>query len=406
MLSQAIILAGGRGTRLGSVTKTVPKPMIEVGGRPFLETIILNLKYYGFKDILLSVGYLADVISDYFSDGSRYGLNISYAYEETPAGTGGIFALGQKKLDECFLVLNGDTIFDVNYYDLYHLFKESGANGAVALREVEETCRYGTIELNGEYIVRFDEKGKTGRGLVNGGVYIFSQKIVKYIDRIPYSTETELMPRLVQAQSLVARPYQGFFIDMGLPNSLAQAREQVPVWWRKPIAFLDRDGVINKDTGHVGTVDKFEWVKGAPEAIRTLNESGYRVVIVTNQAGIARGYYSEAQFLTFMDWMQEELKGMRAHIDAIYYCPHHPDKGQGAYKQHCDCRKPKPGLLLQAIDEFQPDKKRSFLIGDKKSDLEAANQLGIAAYQFNENWKLLEFVENHIKSKIYCTGII
>jgi len=393
VLSQAIILAGGRGTRLGNVTKTVPKPMIEIDGRPFLETLVLNLKYYGFKEILISVGYLAEVISEYFGDGSRYGLNISYAYEKTPAGTGGVFALYQEKLEDCFLVLNGDTIFDVNYYELYQLFNEAGASGAVALREVEDTSRYGAIELNGKHIVRFDEKSKSGRGLVNGGVYIFSQQIVQYINRIPYSTETDLMPRLVQARRLVAQPYHGFFIDIGLPDSLVYAREQIPGWWRKPVAFLDRDGVINKDSGYVGTVDRFEWVKGAPEAIRLLNESGYRVVIVTNQAGIARGYYTETKFLTFMAWMQEELKGMRAHIDASYYCPHHPEKGQGVYKQQCECRKPKPGLLLQAIDEFQPDLKRSFLIGDKESDLEAGRRLGIAVYQFDESWNLLEFVK-------------
>jgi D-glycero-D-manno-heptose 1,7-bisphosphate phosphatase len=398
VLSQAIILAGGRGTRLGNVTKTVPKPMIEVGGRPFLETILLNLKYYGFKKIILSVGYLADIISDYFGDGSRHGLDICYVSEETPAGTGGVFALCREKLDDCFLVLNGDTIFDVNYYDLYQLFKESGASGAVALREVEDTGRYGAIELNGEQLVRFDEKGKNGRGLVNGGVYIFSKTIIQYVDRIPYSIEKDLMPRLIQTHSLVARPYHGFFIDMGMPESLDRAYEQVPIWWHKPIVFLDRDGVINKDNGYVCTADRFEWVNGAPEAIRMLNEYGYRVVIVTNQAGIARGYYSEAQFLTFMDWMQEKLKGMRAHIDAIYYCPHHPDKGQGAYKQQCECRKPEPGLLLQAIDKFQPELEQSFLIGDKESDLQAAYRIGLTAYQFNENWDLLNFIKGIIQN--------
>lgn len=393
MLSQAVILAGGLGKRLGEVTKTVPKPMIDVGGRPFLETLILHLKYYGFKKIIITVGYLAEIITTYFGDGSRYGLHIIYANEQTPSGTGGFLSLFKDLLNENFLVINGDTIFDVNYYDLYQLFKDSNAQGAIALRQVSDTQQYGSVELNGELIISFDEKGRKGQGLVNGGIYLFKQEILQYVNKIPFSLEIDLMYYLIDKQLLVGRSYPGFFIDIGVPESLAIAHEQVPSWWNKPIVFLDRDGVINKDHGYVCSQDRFQWTEQAPEAIRFLNEQGFRVVVITNQAGIARGYYDEIQFSVFMDWIQEELKNIGAHIDAVYYCPHHPTEGLEKYRQKCDCRKPEPGLLIKAIQEFRPLLEQSFMIGDKESDLQVASRVGLRAYHFNANWNLLEFIK-------------
>jgi D-glycero-D-manno-heptose 1,7-bisphosphate phosphatase len=145
----------------------------------------------------------------------------------------------------------------------------------------------------------------------------------------------------------------------------------------KPCAFLDRDGVVNEDTGHVHTPGEFRFMPGMPDAIRMLNDAGWLVVVVTNQSGIGRGLYSEEEFEEFTCWIGERLAEAGAHVDATYHCPHHPTEARGEYLADCECRKPGPGMLLRAIAEFHPDVERSFMLGDKPTDMEAARAAGV-----------------------------
>lgn len=391
-MKQAVVLAGGFGTRLGEITTACPKPMLVVGGRPFLEILIRNLQCFGINKILLSVGYLSEVISDYFGDGSDYGVDISYVVEDTPAGTAGVLYLARDRLDDVFLVLNGDTLFDVNFHWLYQLLDRTQASAAIALREVDDVSRYGAVRMDGNYVSGMSEKEQKGAGLISGGVYIFHRQVLDYVSGSPLSLENDVLPNLISNRKLIGSSCNGFFIDIGVPESLESAQKLVPQWWRKPIAFLDRDGVINIDHGYVSDPDRFTWVDGAIDAIRLLNDSGYRVVIVTNQAGIARGYYTEEQFLSFADWIDDQLAIAGAHVDAWYYCPYHQDADLVQYRRDSKCRKPKPGMLLDAIADFGPDLDRSFLIGDKESDIEAAENAGVSGYLFDERMNLKEFV--------------
>ncbi len=161
---------------------------------------------------------------------------------------------------------------------------------------------------------------------------------------------------------------------------------------RKPIAFLDRDGVLNKDLGYVCTPERFQLTDGAPEAIRRLNEQGYRVVVVTNQSGIARGYYSQQEFERFMEWVVARLAKSGARLDAYYYCPHHPTEGIGPLKTVCRCRKPQPGMLEQALRDFPTRVEASFLIGDRANDLVAAERAGLRGILFDSSGNLEETV--------------
>jgi D,D-heptose 1,7-bisphosphate phosphatase len=151
---------------------------------------------------------------------------------------------------------------------------------------------------------------------------------------------------------------------------------------RRPAAFLDRDGVINVDTGHVHRSDDFRWMPGMPDAIKLLNDAGWLVIVVTNQSGIGRGLYTEAEFADFTAWIDGMLARAGAHVDATYHCPHHPTEAKGVFRRHCDCRKPAPGMLLQAIAEWQPDLERSFVLGDKLSDLAAAEAAGLRGVRY------------------------
>jgi D-glycero-D-manno-heptose 1,7-bisphosphate phosphatase len=151
---------------------------------------------------------------------------------------------------------------------------------------------------------------------------------------------------------------------------------------KRPAAFLDRDGVLNEDLGYVYESSRFKWLPGAIEAVKWLNERGYLVIVVTNQSGIARGLYTEAQFQALTDWMCSELGRHGARIDAVYHCPHHPTAGKGQYRVECNCRKPGAGMLEQAADDFAIDLDKSFLVGDSQRDLDAAKAFGVRALHF------------------------
>lgn len=151
----------------------------------------------------------------------------------------------------------------------------------------------------------------------------------------------------------------------------------------RPVAFLDRDGVLNVDREYVHRADQLEWIAGVPEAIRLLNDSGYLVIVVTNQSGVARGYYDETAVVELHRHMRDHLGARGARIDAFYYCPHHPDGKISPYAMRCDCRKPGTGMFEQAARDWPIDRARSFMIGDKDIDIAAATAFGIRSARFD-----------------------
>lgn len=393
MLDQAVILAGGRGTRLGNLTSQTPKPLLPVGGRPFLEYVVWNLKRFGIGRFLFSVGYHSEQIIEHFGDGTRFGILIDYAIEEAPLNTGGALLFAANKLDDAFLVTNGDTLFDLNYLDVALLVQRNSTLVGMALRQVADTRQYGEVRLDGELIREFSEKAGGGPGLVNGGMYLMQRQVLKKIPPGSSSLERDLFPGLAANRQLAGKAYDGFFIDIGLPESLDQGHTIVPQWKKKSAVLLDRDGVLNIDHSYVHDEEGFVWVAGAPEAVKWLNDQGHVVIVVTNQAGIARGFYSEYDFLLFTKWINEQLRIRGAHIDATYYCPHHPSEGIGVYKKICDCRKPASGLIKRVIAEWNIDVQRSLLVGDKEIDLMAAGDSGLSAVLF-KGGNLLDFIQS------------
>jgi len=387
---QALILAGGFGRRLGNITKDVPKPLLPVGGRVFLEHLIWNLKRHGIRKILLSVGYLANRIQEHFGDGSDFGVSIEYVVEDSPAGTGGALKLAADWLDEWAFVLNGDTLFDINYLDLA-LAVGDRCLAAMALREVDDCSRFGKVLLQGQLIKGVIEKAALGPGKINAGVYLVNRRVLDYMEAVPCSLERDVFLKLADEGLLVGRSYNGLFIDIGVPESLARGQKILASWQRKGAIFIDRDGTLNVDRNYVNSPERFEWIAGAPEAVKWLNDHGYLVIVITNQAGIAHGYYSEQEFRQFSDWINDCLAEHGAHIDAVYYCPHHPEHGNGDYKRICDCRKPGSGMIEAALGDWDIDPSRSLMIGDKDSDVQAAHAAGIRGELF-DGGNLIDFL--------------
>lgn len=298
-------------------------------------------------------------------------------------GTGGALAQVAEALDEHFVLLNGDSFFDINLRALTAAPLPEGG-GRLALRMVEDTARYGSVRLNDSKISAFVEKNPdlTGPGLINGGIYYLDRAMVSRIEA-PSSIESDVFPELVREGRLEGLPFEGYFLDIGLPETLAQAQRETAALRVRPAAFLDRDGVLNEDHGYTHRVDDLAWMPGAREAIRLLNDRGYRVIVVTNQAGVARGFYDEDAIGTFHAGMQAQLAEAGAFVDAFYHCPYHADGKVPAYtvEDHPD-RKPNPGMILRALKDWHVDKDKSFLIGDKPSDMEAARRAGLPGHLY------------------------
>jgi D-glycero-D-manno-heptose 1,7-bisphosphate phosphatase len=346
---------------------------------------MLNLRRFGFTEFVLLAGYQSGVVDEKYAEDSSFAqelkASITVVVEPSPMGTGGALKYARAHLRDEFLLLNGDSIFDFNYLDLSNCAYEDEPQDwlcRVALLPVENATRYGFVDLEGSRISAFREKPATPQsGLINSGVYWLKSAMLDTIDDNPRSLEQEVFPRLVSEGRMIGRRYQGFFIDIGIPEDLEAARAHLSDNLRKPAAFLDRDGTLNHDDGYTHKIEGFRWIDGAQSAIRRLNDAGYLVFIVTNQAGIARGYYEAEAVDTLHDWMSGELSEIGAHIDDIRYCPHHPEGTVPALTTACDCRKPNTGMLEDLIAQWNPDMSHSFMLGDTDKDAEAGIAVGI-----------------------------
>jgi D,D-heptose 1,7-bisphosphate phosphatase len=405
-VKQAAILIGGKGTRLGDAVRNIPKPLLEVCGRPFVEHVMMNLRRFGFDDFILLAGYQSAIVREQYGAESAFArelqANITVIVEPSPMGTGGALRYARDYLQNEFLLLNGDSIFDFNYLDLCNCEYPQEPEDwlcRIALLPVEKATRYGFVELRDAKILAFREKPTTPQsGLINSGVYWLKSTLLDFITTNPCSLEQDVFPKLAAQGLLTGRVYRGYFIDIGIPEDLQRARDNLTAHLQKPAAFLDRDGTLNHDDGYTHKIEDFRWMDGAKAAIRKLNDAGYLVFVVTNQAGIARGYYDGAKVDALHSWMQDELADEGAHIDDFRYCPHHPEGTVPELAIVCDCRKPQSGMLKRLIERWKPDTSRSFMLGDSDKDAQAGNAIGISGRKIDPS-RLLQEVESLIASR-------
>ncbi len=382
---QCVILAGGLGTRLGDMTKQRPKPLLPVGGKPFLSYLVQEAIRFGFKRILLLAGYLSDQIVDFAQDIAQDlppGVSISVISEPVPMGTGGALRFALPQLEEQFYLLNGDSWFCFNWLELAAVASSKDDWDAVlSLRTLEDTGRYGVVRLDGQQVTEFHERGVGGPGYVNAGVYLLKRSFVaSFPDKA--SLERDLLPMQAVAGRVLGVPTHGFFIDIGIPEDFATAQVSVPKQLVKPAVFFDRDGVLNQDHGYTHKPDDLTFVDGAEMAVKRLNDAGYYVFVVTNQSGVARGYYEESAVTTFHTEMQRRLRSLGAHVDDWRYCPFLLGAPLKNYDRAHPWRKPEPGMLIDLMTSWSVDVERSFLIGDKATDIEAANRAGIEGFVY------------------------
>ncbi|RXG97719.1 HAD-IIIA family hydrolase [Bradyrhizobium zhanjiangense] len=396
MLRQAVILVGGLGTRLGERTKTVPKPMLEIGGRPFLDTLIDELaRYHVFDEILLLAGHKAEIVETHYSGAAKGRSKILVSRETEPLGTGGALVHARDLLHDRFLLLNGDSLFDFNLLDL--IARAQGGRVHMALRDGVVGDRYGRVVLDGDVVRDFIAPGAGATGPVNAGIYVVDKSILADIAKLPASLEQDVFPRLAASGALRGTAYRGYFIDIGIPDDFVRADYELREKLRRPAVFFDRDGVLNHDSGYTFETHKLEWIEGAREAIKAVNDAGYFAFVITNQSGVARGYYEEHHVVALHNWMADQMALIGAHVDAFEYCPDHPDGTVARYCRTSDRRKPAPGMITDLIKRFPVDMTRSMVIGDKQSDIEAAQAAGVAGYLF-QGGNLEAFVKQCLAS--------
>lgn len=359
MLRQVLILAGGRGTRLGALTDTVPKPMLDVGGRPFLEYLLWNLRRFGLDNIVLSTGYRAEAIESHFGDGREWGVAVACSREARPLGTGGGVRQALPLLDEAFFVLNGDTLFDCNYLDLA-LLLEGGARAALALRQVGDASRYGSVACDGVRVVRFGEKFQSGPGLISAGVYALTRQAAALLPPGESSIEQFLFPALAARGELAAKAYPGFFLDIGLPETLAQAGRVLPAWRRKPGVFFDCAVLLPGDAGSSPRPEGDPFAPGAVEAVKWCNDGGYLVMAVDSRPG-------QGERAGFSPWMREALRRRGAHLDAVYRAREASGGG---------------GPVRQALEEWGMAAAASLLVAGDAAGLAGAASCGVSGRVF------------------------
>ena len=407
-------MAGGKGTRIASINSEVPKPMITICGKPILEWQIENLKACGLTDITLVTGHLGHVIRNYFGDGSRWGVRISYFVEQTPLGTAGAL-FKMPALTDDFLLMCGDVVLNVDFnrFIAFHQARHAWAtlmthpnshpyDSSLIVTETLPPEHEGGLPVDTHRVVRWmnkEDERVCYRNLVNAGIEIISPLLLQEVRRhyVPRHSET---PDKIDLDRDVLKPYVSsghifsystpeYIKDMGTPDRYYEVEKDMRqgkvkarnLAQRQKAVFLDRDGTINQYVGFLVKADQFQLIPQVADAVRMINQSGYLAIVVTNQPVIARGECTWGELQRIHQTMETALGKCGAYLDGIYVCPHHPDKGFSGelpeYKVSCECRKPKAGLLRQAAADFNIDLSQSVMIGDSDSDVEAGRNAGV-----------------------------
>ena len=397
-VKQAVILAGGEGTRLRPLTRNIPKPMAILNNRPFLEYLIELLRENGISEIVLLLGYLPEKIIQHFGDGSNYGINIKYSVGKITDQTGTRIKNAESILDDTFLLMYCDNYWPLNLKRLIEFYIEHKTLASTTVYANKDSMgEYGAennicVDIDG-YVLKYDKsrKSKDLNG-VDIGFFIINKNVLALMPNHNFSFEEETLPLLVDKRQLSGYQTEHRYYYISTVENLKQTEQYLQL--QKNI-FLDRDGVINQkppDKDYVKNWSEFNLLYGAIEAMRRLTQKGYDIYIVTNQRGIARGMMDEQDLRMIHDKLKEELEKHGARIKQIYYCPHGQDDG-------CECRKPKPGLLFRAASEHNINLTKAIFIGDDESDLQAGDTAGCKTILVTPERNLLHIVESILNSE-------
>jgi histidinol-phosphate phosphatase family protein len=387
---RAVILAGGKGTRIGGLFPDLPKPMFPVCGKPVLQWQVELLAKQSIDDITLILGYKSDIIKQHFGGGEGFGVKISYIVEEKPLGTGGALAMLPR---EDTLVLFGDIYCDVDFSRFMAFHREKQAQVTLFVHPNNHPYDSDVVVVDEEdRVTAWVSKKETNRGdtrnLVNAGLYVFSRKALPTGEAVKRDLDSDLIvPKIADGMVFAYRSTE-YVKDMGTPYRLEIVERDINSGMtaarslrnKQKAVFIDRDGTLNETDSFIVSPEQIRLIPKVAEAVKMLNASPYLAICVTNQPVIARG---EACFevLDAIHARLDTLLGNEgAYLDDLIFCPHHPDKGyegeEAEYKIDCDCRKPKPGMLHELAKRYNIDLTQSYMIGDRTADIAAGQAAG------------------------------
>ena len=392
---RAVIMAGGKGTRLHSITQDIPKPMFPILGKPILEYQIESLRESGIKDITIVIGYLGNVILEAFGDGSKFGVNIDYIIEEAPLGSAGALYYLHGKIDDDFFLVFGDLILDIDWKRFMDFHKRHQA--VITLYGHPNSHPYDSdiiVVADDSKVEKIEPKNKERtfyyHNFTNAGIYCISPKLLQTITK-PVKTdfEKQLIAEHIANGAVYAYHSSEYVKDMGTPerldavyadikNGVVKARS---LKYKQKAVFLDRDGTINEYIGFLRNIADFNLIPGVADGIKMLNASKFLSIVATNQPVIARGECTILDMEEIHKKMETELGKRGAYIDDLFYCPHHPHKGYPGevpeLKFDCDCRKPKIGMLTKAAEKYNIDLSQSWYVGDTTVDIQTGINAGM-----------------------------
>jgi histidinol-phosphate phosphatase family protein len=388
---QAVILAGGRGVRLRPITDTIPKPMIAFHGKPFLEYLICQLRDWDIKNILLLLGYLPETVIRYFGAGRSLGVNIQYSITAVDDDTGQRLRYAKNQIDDLFLFLYCDNYCPLDFNKMWESFCSKKISAQITAYLNSDKYTKDNLRIGNDSIIEKYDKSRTDPELsgVDIGYAILKKEVLEMIPAANVNFERAVYSELVKHRALGAFTTNHRYYSVGNPERLPVTAEFLE---GKPLIMLDRDGVLNQkppQAQYITKWEEFQWLPGTKQAIKLLTDAQYRVVVVSNQAGIARGLMSEADLNEIHGKMLKELAAEGGTIAKIYVCPHGWDDG-------CECRKPKPGMLFAVQRDFHIDLTKTFFIGDDERDVQAGNSAGCKTILVADDNSLLKIVTNEI----------
>ena len=364
-----VILAGGKGSRIKYYLKNKPKPMLKFNKIYFLRYLINNYTKYPFNKIYILTGYRSEIIFKNFHNKTFNFVKVKCIKEKKMLGTGGALSKLKKEKINDFILVNGDTIFDIDIINFIKSFKTSFI-GSIALTHKKKninSTKLNNLGLKQKKIV-YTKNNK----LINGGVYFFKKQILNLIPNKNCSLENDILPKLIKNKIITGNIYKDFFLDIGTPKYLKSTSTMLKKKYYRPALFLDRDGVINHDFGYVHKIENFKFKKGVIEGLKYLIKKNYYLFIVTNQAGIAKNLFKEKDFINLHIYLKKKLSLKNIFFNDVQYSPFHPKGKLKKFRKTSSLRKPGNRMILNITNNWLIDKKNSFMIGDKLSDEKCA----------------------------------
>jgi len=379
-----VILAGGKGSRISKYTLSKPKPLIKIKNQNFLNILIRNYAKYNFENIFILCGYKSDQIKREFHNKIINLTKIHCITEQKLLGTGGALTGLKKKCKNNFILANGDSYIDFNL----RAFVKYNSKKTLKMSIVRNNNYKSNKKLNNLKISSgLVNYGKSN--YINAGVYFIKNKLLKQIKKKYHSLENEIIPNLIKKKEVTGQKINSFFLDIGTYKNLKFGKKNLPRKTLRKAAFLDRDGVINFDYGHVHKIKNFKLKKNVMSGLKILQQKGYLLFIVTNQAGIGKGFYKEKDFLVFQKKIYSIFNKKNIFFSDTQYCPHHPEAKIKIFKKNCKCRKPGNLLIKNILSNYNINIKKSFMIGDQLTDLKCAKKSKLKFFYTENDFKKL-----------------